>query len=230
MAHVGKRKRGGYVTVGLDVSCDSPGLCILWDTGEVDLVGVQQKKTKEVLGMQTSGKFRVHMMPYDKKTSVTQRGMQYSQILRKCLAPLVPRKDEVRLVIEGYSFNSKSSSITQLAEMQGHVKHVLADMGFAEPVQAPPSMAKEAFTGKGDANKVGMYAKFLELGGPRLLKMLGRKRMDTDANKPTEDLVDAYALAACYDKILSMKEVAQADRLRKKRRKRAQKEEFPPIE
>lgn len=88
------------------------------------------------------------------------------------------------VIMEGYSFGSKSSRIFQIGENGGVLKHKLYINGISIKL-IPPTEVKKHFNGKGNANKDGMIDS---------LKTQENITLSSDSKSPTSDIVDAYAI------------------------------------
>lgn len=220
-------------TIGLDLSLNSPGWChVNHLTGRVRLYCLQQSVRKHgalvrrgEVQLDDQGLWTLQMFPFDKNTkrqTVTTRMAQHLKYMRQSLEH-VPRT--ARIMCEGFSNNSRTNCILQLAEVQGAWKTALCEMGFVhDPHMVPPSTAKKAFTRSGASGKNSMYEEFQRRGCPDLLKVLETE--DTEA-KPVQDLVDAYGLACEWDRELELLREAANKRKRTKKRKREVDEAFP---
>lgn len=82
-------------------------------------------------------------------------GVPRLQWLRAAVLKLAVSADLV--VIEGYAWGAKGSSVISLGELGGVVRVALADSGFTY-VEVNPSTVKKFATGKGNAKKDEMLA------------------------------------------------------------------------
>lgn len=95
--------------------------------------------------------------------------------------------------IEGYALGSSSGLVFQIAENASLLKQYMNinDITFTTPA---PSQVKKNFTGKGNAKKDVVVAKFYETLGVKLHEILGIKEMA----KPIDDLCDSLAVLRCH--------------------------------
>lgn len=101
-----------------------------------------------------------------------------------------------KVIIEGYSYNAKSSSCAQLHELGGIIKYRLYQKQI-EFVEISPTRIKKLFTGYGKASKLEMFNEFINKGFPDLkseFEMLKCK----DVPNPVQDIVDATAICVIY--------------------------------
>lgn len=96
-----------------------------------------------------------------------------------------------RACLEGYSYGSKSSSMTSIAENTGLLKHKMWKQGI-EFITPAPTSVKKLFTGKGNANKELMYNIGLQ-NDPTIPKVDTLYGWNIDSN-PMSDIVDSYAM------------------------------------
>merc|ERR1711966_600896 len=100
---------------------------------------------------------------------------------------------DVRVNIEGYAFAAKGSSIAQLHEAGGALKHKLHALGYTWSA-IPPSQVKKAFAGSGRSTKVDMYNAFVKKTN---INLLNDFQLSLNKNGllpcPVQDMVDAYA-------------------------------------
>lgn len=95
-----------------------------------------------------------------------------------------------KIAIEGYSMGSVGA-VFNIAENTGVLKHRL----FQEKIkwmEVPPSTLKKHATGKGNADKLMMYEKFVEITSIDPRKMLDSKAR---LGSPFTDIADSYHLA-----------------------------------
>lgn len=91
--------------------------------------------------------------------------------------------------LEGYAMGAKGR-VFNIAENTGILKYkIYRELNIIPDIPAPTTI-KKWYTGKGNAKKEDMYAKFIEANNIDLEKSLNRKSKDS----PISDIVDAYAM------------------------------------
>lgn len=88
------------------------------------------------------------------------------------------------VIMEGYSFGSKSSRLFQIGENGGVLKHKIYKKSIPI-VKIPPTEVKKFFHGKGNASKDDMIEALYTKEGIRL---------GLDSKSPIGDIVDSYAI------------------------------------
>lgn len=208
------------IFVGIDFSLNSPGIC-LSDAGEFTFLSVFN--TSKVY----KGKKELLDTDYDRypEISLARRAPNLKMNLvryespdgsydQKQAAKLINNKERVKNIvkiitdnvsthdiiigIEGYSYSSATTNIIDIAETVGILKYVLAEwLGAGRIHTFAPSEIKKFATGKGNANKVAMYEKFLEQE-LALAEFLKKEKMIEEYKNilsPFDDLIDAYYIA-----------------------------------
>lgn len=89
-----------------------------------------------------------------------------------------------KVVMEGYSFGSKSSRLFQIGENGGVLKHKIF-LKRIPLIKLAPTEVKKAFHGKGNASKEDMIEALFDKEAIRL---------GDNAKSPIGDIVDAYAI------------------------------------
>jgi crossover junction endodeoxyribonuclease RuvC len=142
------------VVVGLDLSLTSTGYVALAECGGV--ISTQAIKTDGRIGLSRLDDLTV-------------------QILSE-----INSDNPSLIVIEGYAFGvGKGSSLADLAELGGIIKHDLYTTGY-RMIVVPPARLKKFVTGKGNAKKDQMR-----------LEVYKRWGFEHESN----DVIDAYGLA-----------------------------------
>lgn len=90
--------------------------------------------------------------------------------------------------IEGYSYNSISSSTIQIAENGGILRYYLNKNNISWTEYAPTEIKKFA-SGRGNAKKDLMYHSWISVGGLDLSTILDTENLDSN---PLSDIVDSY--------------------------------------
>lgn len=168
--------------VGIDYSLSCPAICIR-DDGKFALHYLIDKK--KWLGKFPTGDERFTIEGHAQKYYVNSED-RFDNISNWVMSLLKPT-DEIN--IEGYAF-AAAGLVFQIAENCGMLKHKLFKNGNTYHI-TPPSAAKKAATGKGNANKDLMCAAFVEQTGFDIFAAMNTVRN----NSPINDMVDAYFLA-----------------------------------
>jgi Holliday junction resolvasome RuvABC endonuclease subunit len=138
-----------------------------------------------------------------------QRDERFSKIIETIMEVLKQKmdhyklkKEDIHIAIEGYSYNSVSSSTSLLCELGGILRYQLYTHGYHYR-EIPPTSNKQIFTGSGTATKLYMYDTWKNrFHLPDLFDVFQKKKNCCKLN-PLEDCVDAYALVHClYDQSL----------------------------
>ncbi len=178
------------ISVGIDYSMNSPAVT-LFDGVTACCFFVPQKKKQEGLsGLVNSINFNC--------VAVGSRRSEFSTIYQKydtntsfvfgALGMLNP--DQCKVFIEGYSYGSKGSSVLNLAENGGILRHHLWKQEF-DFEEFAPSKIKKFATGKGNADKFMMYEAFKKETGIDLELHLE----SSCGSNPISDIVDSYYIA-----------------------------------
>jgi hypothetical protein len=196
--------------VALDYSYKSPGIAI-FDGTEIFLYYIPQLKRQEnlsfalVSSLNPEVSLKVTALPRPaKKVAPVKRNHDLAVLVleliehHRILAEW--EKSQVHVAIEGYAFNKFGfSSISHLYESGGVLRNHLYAADYRIVDEIPPTCIKQSFTGKGNSNKRAMLRNFTEKWGfpdpnpalhfPNIVADDGE-----DVPKPTEDLVDAFAI------------------------------------
>lgn len=116
--------------------------------------------------------------------------------------PVLSVSNPIIIGLEGFSYNSVSSSYIDLIMYQSFLRSILInEFPFIKFHIIPPTEAKKVLSGKGNANKEEMIRSFIDnkLNDDKLInckfwKYLKEKELDWKNIKPLDDLVDAYAV------------------------------------
>lgn len=170
---------------GYDLSMNGSGICILdldenLDVVDCDYLGFTQVKKYEIEGHS----IYYRKDDFDSRYALTE--MMIDEITKKT-------KDVSYAGIEDFAFGA----LGRLADIGSFVGQVAYDSwkrGIALKWYGP-AINKKFFTGKGTADKIGMYNTFLEFDGikPDISYMPEPK--DKGGVSPTSDIIDAFSLA-----------------------------------
>ncbi len=103
----------------------------------------------------------------------------------------IPTNPVAKIFIEDYSYGSKGK-VFNLAENAGLLKYKMWDVGYRFEL-VPPTVLKKFATGKGNADKEGMYEAFVSQTGVNLQKIMFPDRKTLAS--PVTDIVDSYWLS-----------------------------------
>lgn len=196
--------------VALDFSYKSPGIAI-FDGAELFLYYIPQLKRQEnlsfslVSSVNTKLSIKVTALPRPpKKVAPVKRNHDLVKIVMELIEHhrnlAQWKKSQVHVAIEGYAFNKFGfSSISHLYESGGVLRDHLYAADYQIVDEIPPTCIKQSFTGKGNAKKREMLRIFTEKWGfpdPNIALRFPKSVADDveDVPKPTEDLVDAFAI------------------------------------
>ena len=174
---------------GIDYSLTSPAICVWKSTDDrlfnFDDCALYYLEIPKRRGPTPHGILNIHATPYPEWETEEER----HELLSKWTMSIITGCE---VFIEGYAFaTSGTSHVRSIAENTGLLKHKMYKVKQSF-TSVPPTVIKKYATGKGNANKEGMYEAFVdELLTPTDLK----ERLTPKATKvknPVSDLVDSY--------------------------------------
>jgi hypothetical protein len=174
---------------GIDYSLTSPAICVWKSTDDrlfnFDDCALYYLEIPKRRGPTPHGILNIHANPYPEWETEEER----HELLSKWTMSIITGCE---VFIEGYAFaTSGTSHVRSIAENAGLLKHKMYKVKQSF-TSVPPTVIKKYATGKGNANKEGMYEAFVdELLTPTDLK----ERLTPKATKvknPVSDLVDSY--------------------------------------
>jgi len=174
---------------GIDYSLTSPAICVWKSTDDrlfnFDDCALYYLEIPKRRGPTPHGILNIHANPYPEWETEEER----HELLSKWTMSIITGCE---VFIEGYAFaTSGTSHVRSIAENTGLLKHKMYKVKQSF-TSVPPTVIKKYATGKGNANKEGMYEAFVdELLTPTDLK----ERLTPKAAKvknPVSDLVDSY--------------------------------------
>ena len=174
---------------GIDYSLTSPAICVWKSTDDrlfnFDDCALYYLEIPKRRGPTPHGILNIHANPYPEWETEEER----HELLSKWTMSIITGCE---VFIEGYAFaTSGTSHVRSIAENTGLLKHKMHKVKQSF-TSVPPTVIKKYATGKGNANKEGMYEAFVdELLTPTDLK----ERLTPKATKvknPVSDLVDSY--------------------------------------
>ena len=180
---------------GIDYSLTSPAICVWKSTDDrlfnFDDCALYYLEIPKRRGPTPHGILNIHAYPYPEWETEEER----HELLSKWAMEIVNGSQAwltTAVFIEGYAFaTSGKSHVRSVAENTGLLKHKMHKVKQSF-TSVPPTVIKKYATGKGNANKEGMYEAFVdELLTPTDLK----ERLTPKATKvknPVSDLVDSY--------------------------------------
>ena len=188
-------------SLGLDLSITSPGLVVRDDTNRSFTAYFYPARKREV-GFQAQEQFSLSGNTWvfnitSLSTSLLDKPpLERYHIIAGDVCDIVARHSVVHVFIEGYSFNSHSSSMSKLYEVGGVVRYTLWQRGIAF-TEVPPAKVKKLFAGSGRASKIQMLERFIDKGFPDLVTVF-KVGTRTCVPHPVQDIVDAVALTFCH--------------------------------
>jgi len=174
---------------GIDYSLTSPAICVWKSTDDrlfnFDDCALYYLEIPKRRGPTPHGILNIHANPYPEWETEEER----HELLSNWTMSIITGCE---VFIEGYAFaTSGTSHVRSIAENTGLLKHKMYKVKQSF-TSVPPTVIKKYATGKGNANKEGMYEAFVdELLTPTDLK----ERLTPKATKvknPVSDLVDSY--------------------------------------
>lgn len=183
-----------HLSVGLDLSLQSPALALRWsDSAVYYVLGFQQRVSDATI--------HEHMLSPTlcvSRVATDIREVNRWERTRAIVDTLCTYIDKhrqqhvgapVTVYIEGYAFSSQSSSVSKLCELGGIVRFALFQRGWKH-VEICPRTAKKHFGPSGKATKEEMYASYLARGFPSMCTLMGIM----PHQHPQEDMIDALAV------------------------------------
>jgi hypothetical protein len=194
--------------VGIDFSINSTAVC-LKSADEIKLFSFvpNYKKTLSAFKMHEEISEFVDIVSYQKESSVKDpiedqsvklsNADILSYTIIKSIKPFIEGIPDIR--IEGFSFGSKGNSFIDLITYNTFLKtKLILEWGHCISVVSPKTV-KKLYTGNGNANKVDMIKKYLEIGSGTFHEKLSSLNLKLEPNstipKPLDDLVDSVALS-----------------------------------
>jgi len=203
--------------IGIDFSLNSPSICINADN-RLTFVSFFNNDGKDYLSGK-SKKFDLHrelynnnlvtMIPYtrciDKFSYVSEQKskMQDAINLAKLIVDYLSNyKDDVKIGIEGFSYQSSGQAFIDLIIYNSFLRKELVDkFGYDNIFIISPTEGKKNFSGKGNANKEVMINSFLSnyvnselIEQSKLYQFYKDKKIDFKNIKPLDDLVDSCGI------------------------------------
>lgn len=173
--------------IGIDYSISSPAVYIGggdFNSGKV-LCFRPNRKVDSISD-------RVIMNEYPEWNCKEER---YFKLANTCLQFILENTDEKHVKLEGYAYGAVGN-VFDIAEATSVLKQMLYHNGFTVEILEPKVVKKHA-TGKGTANKVAMYEKFVELGYriEDSITGLDLRYMMKKLPSPVTDIIDSYFIA-----------------------------------
>lgn len=186
------------IIAGIDLSLTSPGL-VVHDTDTKTITAYfypARKRNRNIkLEVETeyAGGTLFKLVPIPGKPGAGMSLVdRYAQI-SKDIVDRIPLS--ARVLLEGYAFESRSSSASKLHELGGILKFRLFCRDRTRCEEVPPARLKKFFTGSGRADKLDMHTHFVTRGFPNLMECFGFSDCKGCPN-PVQDIVDAFTLVA----------------------------------
>lgn len=177
---------------GLDLSLNSPAVCVLADSGVFEDSNLFYQTDKKKLAG-TFGNVTGFL-----RSEYSCELERYDNIARWfCGIYSTWAEDGALVVLEGYSMGSKGR-VFHIAENTGILKHYMWQLGIPW-IDAPPTSVKKFATGKGNADKQVMHDAFKRDTGFDMHNFL--QPTTKKIGNPVSDLVDAWFLSKYPDSL-----------------------------
>lgn len=209
------------IKIGIDFSINSPSMMWSRDGGEYHFVSFFNDEGKDWRNSKAKT-FRYHnilfenniveMIPYtrlaipkeykmEQKTKMAD-ATRLSLIIINKIKSIVNDGEEVKIGLEGFSFNSKGASYIDLIMYNCFLRErIVETFGPDSLVIVSPTEGKKNFSGKGNANKEKMIGAFIEnhindlnIYDTELWKYCSDNELDYNNIKPIDDLVDSCGI------------------------------------
>lgn len=176
--------------VGIDYSINSPAVCIHDSNIEFSFntckfIFVPQKKSQYFRNNQ----FDYIELPEPIKSDRDIDRISRYVILCDRIMSFLKKDDDI--LIENFSYSSKGSSITGMAENCSTLKTAIYRSGMVYDTIAPKTLKKFA-NGNGNSKKEDLYISFVEETSVDLKEIFDCTK--TKNPKPVDDIVDSYYL------------------------------------
>lgn len=192
------------VIVGLDVSLEHSGFCILSESGEMQDYLYFSNVEKEYNADPEHCVF-LDLKRGKEENRDSYRARRLSTIVKKVdnfltnifLLGNKLYPGPIYFCLEDYAYNSASTALCQIAEFTGHIKNQIYNYGGKLRFHDPRSI-KYFSVGKGNATKFEMVTKAKtepEFICNAPVKTVHSKKKPDDYDGPLTDVVDAYYLA-----------------------------------
>lgn len=176
------------ISVGIDYSIQSPGIAVC--TGEFRLENVDMHYLTSVQkAAKYSGTAKLHGTFFKPNVQEMQHEERLDFISDWALSIINPLPKTACIFMEGYSFNSTGSSVFQIAENSGLLKHKLFKAGYSFNLLDPNTLKKYA-SGRGDATKLMMEKAFIKQYSLNI-----KAELKQTADNPSSDIIDSFFLA-----------------------------------
>lgn len=181
-------------SLGLDLSLTSPGIVILQEG--VYYVYFFPIRKREMNFVFDSDSFKINSMNVMIADQITT--FHKYEVICSCISDLIDKHEVNHVIIEGYSYQSQSSSMSKLYELGGIVRYMCHTKKVAI-TEIAPTRVKKLFSSSGRSDKKDMYTSFIAKGFPPLLAIFKVEKCK-DIPNPVQDIVDAVALLHCVKK------------------------------
>ena len=184
------------IIAGIDYSLNGPAICVIDTEKEFLFKNCSFYFLTDIKKNATVFLNNIHGENFSEYNQDCERYDTISEwVMRVCVGC-------EQVALEGYAYNAQGR-VFHIAENTGILKYKLWQSSI--PVEiVPPSHVKKIATGKGNADKEGMYEAFLNETFISLKDIITPNR--SGVVNPVSDLVDAYYI--CKILYYSMKEAA----------------------
>jgi Holliday junction resolvasome RuvABC endonuclease subunit len=185
--------------VGLDMSLRSTGIAVYNTTTKNIFTYFYPGRIKdELMDIKVKCKwketeFNVCALPVcDNQQTMMHRYNRITGDIIEIIKKHGGNSDNTAVYMEGYSYDSVSSRLSNIHELGGIMKYRLYVEGI-HVHEVPPSRIKKKFADTGRAKKTDMFNSFISKGFPDLLGIFAMQNRHGIPN-PVQDIVDACAL------------------------------------
>ena len=178
--------------------------------------GIDYSLNSPAIGIWDGEEYRMYFMSIVKKAVNSKSdylfGTQYPKFytfeeridkISDWAISVIEKEKPDHVAIEDYSYNSSGSSVLQIAENTGLLKHKLHKLGVDLTKYAPRAIKKFA-TNNGNAGKFSMEKSFIKETGHNVKEELGGLLTEN----PSSDIIDAYYIAKMLKKEHENKRIA----------------------
>lgn len=210
------------IKIGIDFSINSPSMMWCRDDGEYNFVSFFNDEGKDWRKSKAKT-FKYHnilldnnlveMIPYT-RLSISKEYRQEQKdkmadaiklsflIINKINSIVDKWNEEIRIGLEGFSFNSRGASYIDLIMYNCFLRQrIVETFGPESLIIISPTENKKFFSGKGNANKEKMIESFIsnfigdeKIKSTELWKYCSENELDYKNIKPIDDLVDSCAI------------------------------------
>lgn len=187
------------ITIGLDLSINSSGICIEHN-GKYQWLLIVAAEKPDKMSRKLSELNDVTVITYERTGDNLKDGARVGRIIVEAIKELqrIKKDNDLTVVKEDYAYSAQWNTLVQLVEHSSMVVYSIeTELGVAVHKIAPKHI-KKMFTGNGNASKTDMHNAFCreDLKGSfhNFCKQWNK------AQSHTNDLIDSYALLKTIEK------------------------------